>query len=76
MRTRAAVLWERNVDWLVEDIELDPPRTREVVVELAASGLWQSRKIKLDELGPAPTRSTTSTSATRTCATTRTSAAC
>ncbi|HEX4983467.1 MAG TPA: NDMA-dependent alcohol dehydrogenase [Ilumatobacteraceae bacterium] len=42
MMTRAAVLWERNVDWVVEDIELDAPRTREVVVELAASGLCHS----------------------------------
>jgi len=42
MRTRAAVLWERNVDWVVDDIELDAPRTREVVVELAASGLCHS----------------------------------
>jgi S-(hydroxymethyl)glutathione dehydrogenase/alcohol dehydrogenase len=42
MRTRAAVLWERNVDWVVEDIELDAPRTREVVVEIAASGLCHS----------------------------------
>ena len=25
MKTRAAVLWDRNKDWSVEEIELDPP---------------------------------------------------
>lgn len=26
MKTRAAVLWDRNKDWSVEEIQLDPPR--------------------------------------------------
>ena len=42
MRTRAAVLWEHNADWMIEDIELDAPRKHEVVIELAASGLCHS----------------------------------
>ena len=32
MKTRAAVLWERNKDWSVEEIDLDPPKTGEVLV--------------------------------------------
>ena len=32
MKTRAAVLWDRNKDWSVEEIELDPPKQGEVLV--------------------------------------------
>ena len=42
VKTKAAILWERNTLWSVEEIELDPPKTGEVLVKLAASGLCHS----------------------------------
>nr|WP_296765248.1 NDMA-dependent alcohol dehydrogenase [Rhodococcus sp. (in: high G+C Gram-positive bacteria)] len=42
MKTQAAVLWERGGDWNVEEIELDPPKRGEVLVELGGSGLCHS----------------------------------
>jgi len=42
MRTRAAILRERNTPWSVEEIELDPPKANEVLVKLAASGMCHS----------------------------------
>src|SRR5688500_1737409 len=42
MKTKAAILWETNTPWSVEEIELDPPGPGEVLVELAASGLCHS----------------------------------
>jgi len=42
MKTKAAVLWETNTPWSVEEIELDPPGPGEVLVKLAASGLCHS----------------------------------
>src|SRR4029079_13143158 len=42
MRSRAAILHDVGVPWSVEDFELDPPRTGEVLVEMAAAGLGQS----------------------------------
>jgi NDMA-dependent alcohol dehydrogenase len=40
--TQAAILWETNSPWSVEDIVLDPPKQGEVVVKLTASGLCHS----------------------------------
>ncbi|SHN18069.1 NDMA-dependent alcohol dehydrogenase [Cryptosporangium aurantiacum] len=42
METLAAVLWDRNVPWSIETIELDPPGPEEVQVELHASGMCHS----------------------------------
>jgi S-(hydroxymethyl)glutathione dehydrogenase/alcohol dehydrogenase len=42
VKTRAAVLWDRNKDWSVEEIELDPPKQGEVLVALGGSGLCHS----------------------------------
>ena len=42
MQTEAAILWELNSPWSVEDIELDPPKAGEVLVKLAASGMCHS----------------------------------
>ena len=42
MQTKAAILWETNTPWSVEDIELDDPKEGEVRVKLAASGLCHS----------------------------------
>ena len=42
MRSKAATLWDTHTKWSVEEIELDPPKAGEVLVELAASGLCHS----------------------------------
>ena len=42
MKTRAAVLWDRNKEWSVEEIELDPPKEGEVLVAIRGSGLCHS----------------------------------
>ena len=42
MQTKAAILWELNTPWSVEDIELDDPGPGEVRVKLAASGMCHS----------------------------------
>ena len=36
MRTKAAILWELGGKWEVENVELDGPRDREVLVRLTA----------------------------------------
>jgi S-(hydroxymethyl)glutathione dehydrogenase/alcohol dehydrogenase len=42
VKTKAAVLWDVNTPWKIEEIELDPPKAGEVLVKLAASGLCHS----------------------------------
>jgi S-(hydroxymethyl)glutathione dehydrogenase/alcohol dehydrogenase len=42
VKTKAAILWETNTPWSVEEIELDPPKAGEVLVKLAASGMCHS----------------------------------
>ncbi|MEV0104875.1 NDMA-dependent alcohol dehydrogenase [Nocardia sp. NPDC050799] len=44
MTTRGALLWEpgTNSGWSIEDIEIDPPKADEVLIELTASGLCHS----------------------------------
>lgn len=42
MKARAAVLWEQPGKWKVEDVELDAPRSGEVLVEMVATGLCHS----------------------------------
>lgn len=42
MQTKAAVLRGRNEEWSVEEIELDPPKSGEVLVQLKASGMCHS----------------------------------
>jgi NDMA-dependent alcohol dehydrogenase len=39
MKTDAAVLWKTGGEWQIEELDLDPPESHEVLVELAASGL-------------------------------------
>ena len=39
MKTRAAVLWDRNKEWSVEDIKLDPPKQGEVLVALGINAV-------------------------------------
>lgn len=42
MKTKAAILWETNTPWSVEEIELDEPKAGEVLVKIAASGMCHS----------------------------------
>jgi NDMA-dependent alcohol dehydrogenase len=42
VKTRAAVLWDRNKEWSIEEIELDAPKAGEVRVALKGSGLCHS----------------------------------
>jgi S-(hydroxymethyl)glutathione dehydrogenase/alcohol dehydrogenase len=42
VKARAAILWELNQPWSVEDVELDDPEPDEVLVKMAASGLCHS----------------------------------
>lgn len=42
MKTKAAILWGLQEKWQVEEVDLDPPRSREVLVKLTASGLCHS----------------------------------
>ena len=42
MKTKAAILWGRNTPWSVEEIELDPPKVGEVLVQIVASGMCHS----------------------------------
>jgi S-(hydroxymethyl)glutathione dehydrogenase/alcohol dehydrogenase len=42
VKTKAAILWEVNAPWSVEEIELDPPGPGEVLVKMAASGMCHS----------------------------------
>ena len=46
MKMKAAVLWEPNTDWSVEEVELDPPKAGEVLVA--------ARRIRAVPLGRAP----------------------
>jgi NDMA-dependent alcohol dehydrogenase len=42
VKTKAAIAWEINKPWSVEEIELDEPKAGEVLVKIAASGMCHS----------------------------------
>src|ERR1700722_13006798 len=42
MKTQAAVLWGREQDWQILEIDLDPPRDEEVLVRWVVAGLCHS----------------------------------
>jgi NDMA-dependent alcohol dehydrogenase len=42
MKTKAAVLYGLHEKWQIEEVELDPPKAKEVLVKLTASGLCHS----------------------------------
>jgi len=42
MKTRAALLWDTPSEWDVREIDLDPPKDREILVRMKASGLCHS----------------------------------
>ncbi|MCE3551654.1 NDMA-dependent alcohol dehydrogenase [Pseudonocardia sp. RS11V-5] len=56
MKTEGALLWEpgTNSGWSVEEIEIDPPKRREVMVKLAASGICHSDHHLDDGVIPLP----------------------
>lgn len=42
MKATAAILWETNQPWSVEEVELDDPEPTEVLVKMSAAGLCHS----------------------------------
>jgi NDMA-dependent alcohol dehydrogenase len=42
MKAKAAVLWDHNTPWSVEEIELADPKEREVLIKVVASGMCHS----------------------------------
>jgi NDMA-dependent alcohol dehydrogenase len=42
MKTRAAVLWGTHQDWKIEEVEVDPPKTGEVLVKWQVAGMCHS----------------------------------
>jgi S-(hydroxymethyl)glutathione dehydrogenase/alcohol dehydrogenase len=42
MKTKAAVMWELNQPWVVEEIDLDPPKAGEVLVRWHFAGMCHS----------------------------------
>ncbi|QFS90430.1 Putative alcohol dehydrogenase D [Mycobacterium sp. THAF192] len=42
MKTKAAILWGHHQKWEVEEVDLDGPKSGEVMVQLVASGLCHS----------------------------------
>ena len=44
MKAKGAMLWEPGTKsgWIIEDLEIDPPKENEVLIRLAASGLCHS----------------------------------
>ena len=42
MKIKAAVLFDTNVDMAIEEIDLDPPKDREVLLQIAAAGVCHS----------------------------------
>ncbi len=54
MKTRAAILREAGADWSIEQIELDGPQRREVLVKTAAAGLCHSDEHARDGAMPVP----------------------
>jgi S-(hydroxymethyl)glutathione dehydrogenase/alcohol dehydrogenase len=54
VKVQAAILREINTSWSVEEIELDPPREREVLVKMVAAGMCHSDEHTLTGSMPAP----------------------
>ncbi len=42
MKTHAAVLWGTDQQWKIEEVDIDPPKVGEVIVEWKAAGLCHS----------------------------------
>jgi S-(hydroxymethyl)glutathione dehydrogenase/alcohol dehydrogenase len=56
MKTQAAVLYEVNQPYVIEELEIDPPKSHEVLVHLKASGVCHSdyHPISGDQYVPLP----------------------
>jgi Zn-dependent alcohol dehydrogenase len=55
VKTNAAICWEVNADWSVEEIDIDPPQEGEVLVSFEASGLcYSDEHIRNGDLAGAP----------------------
>src|SRR5271165_2479699 len=55
MKTHAAVLWGWGEDWKIEEIDLDPPKSHEVLVRWAAAGLCHSDEhLRASDMGAPP----------------------
>lgn len=54
MKTMAAVLWQLGGPWSVEEVELDPPKAGEVLLELSGCGLCHSDEHLLTGDLPSP----------------------
>ena len=54
MKTRAAILRETNTPWSVEEIELDGPQRREILVKTLAAGMCHSDEHAHDGSMPVP----------------------
>ena len=54
-KTRAAICWGVGQRWSVEEIDLDPPRSGEVLVRVAAAGLCHSDDHVVTGDSPMPT---------------------
>lgn len=56
MKAQAAVLWGRQRDWEILEIDLDPPREQEVLVQWVAAGLCHSdQHLRMSDMGSNPT---------------------
>ena len=52
MRSKAAVLWGREQDWEILEIDLDPPKDHEVLVKWVAAGLCHSdQHLRTNDIG-------------------------
>jgi NDMA-dependent alcohol dehydrogenase len=52
MKSQAAVLWGREQDWQILEIDLDPPRDHEVLVKWGAAGLCHSdQHLRTNDIG-------------------------
>ena len=54
MKTRAAILREVGTDWSVEEVELDEPQHREILVKTLAAGMCHSDEHAHDGTMPVP----------------------
>jgi S-(hydroxymethyl)glutathione dehydrogenase/alcohol dehydrogenase len=55
MKMNAAVLWDVNGDWSVEEVDLDGPKEGEVLVSFEATGLCHSdQHVRTGDLAGVP----------------------
>ena len=52
MKTNAAVLWEIDGDWQIEEVDLDGPKEGEVLIEFEATGLCHPTSMCAPAISP------------------------